>query len=1244
MAELRGTKHASFGPSSTGPAGRKPQRKQTLEGPARKQALEGPPPKSSGSKGSSLPRAREDPTGSIGSSTTTWSTRQGTESQDLMGFRRDDGSGRRGSMSGTESQDLMGFRRDDGSGRRDITVTLRVRPALRNEGGSDAITCAPDGKTVCIDSDDGRSKTIKVDEVVDSRRDSEGTQADFYRRVGTKLVVSALKDYNICVFAYGHTGSGKTYTMLGHGGVDGPTAGLLPRVVSEIFKEHIKLNFMSDAQYTVQFYEVYNESIRDLLAPTHVQGQDRKRTVHVHPKHGVRIEGLSTSVVKDAEEALSLVMFGNQMRTVATTTMNAQSSRSHAIFTFRYEHDSDQEYHESVMTFVDLAGREDQAASQNRETQFREMTYINKSLFHLSHVITKLAEGTLQRGSLADFRNSKLTLLLSQALTGNSCTHLIATIAPPTKYFEDSLSTMSFAQQVKRIKTKPMVNDKKSPTMVRELEDECERLRRELQEAKSGNSEMEQELLTAQAMIEHFKDSRGADLEASSSQAAMTRHRVSVMLGLGGVRTAGYAAVPSHSGTGEPLPFLTKLSNDSSLQGCCNYFLNKHTLGIGSAEHGCDIIIQGVGIRPLMCLVKYHTDKRVTIEIPTPGRGTIYEEEERMETSSTSSSDFGTEIFEDQDGNDPPRVLVNGQTLTPEAGTCELHHGDSIILGYAHAYRLVVPYSTDGRMDAQTIARKMLDNMEVSVAMQEVKETQGRELKEIMPVLQRLSGQIELGGVEAMMKAFNAICPMIDEANQITMEIFGEGTIYFKVHVLTDVFALDVAVPQMVVCVISDVQAEQNVLRPDTPALTPRRRTRRGSLLPLTTASISESLGIAEQMTVNAKMDHLLYVWTLEKFMIRLTEMRDLYQGGTDANDGFEGVRRELREDPYRNPWREAVFADVKLLSEKARENLGAEHFNSMQPHLSLQSNSLEPHSPMQSVEGQAEAACASEVLASTSNPSWPASQEQVTDGTPRDDKEMSTAVDAAKKDSSTMQDYLSDGDMIVLRHRLPSDEAFNGLEAFINDSLPSAQPVGTWDDLYSASVNSSISVRKLQAEVAACRRTPGQNPDDLSKLLDRLEGLINDLASSPSLAAQQALCSSQQQYGTSPTVACQYQMSVPRSTLPSMRRACAPPVQIKQSCEAIPLACGTGRVSRAPAVLSAGSDGHLSARARQLVSNPRRGARIPSPSRGFPTATVKTPRVVTMSSTQLTRGAGSAVAFPDCQCTYRLSSEGSRA
>merc|ERR1719183_801224 len=138
-------------------------------------------------------------------------------------------------------------------------------------------------------------------------------------------------------------------------------------------------------RYTCEYYEVYNEQIRDLLAPMHTE---RKRTIHVHPKHGVKVDGISISTVTSIGEALDLINFGNQMRTVASTTMNERSSRSHAIFTFKFEMaeplasttprvDLNRERShsgvaaESTITFVDLAGREDQEASTNQSMQFR---------------------------------------------------------------------------------------------------------------------------------------------------------------------------------------------------------------------------------------------------------------------------------------------------------------------------------------------------------------------------------------------------------------------------------------------------------------------------------------------------------------------------------------------------------------------------------------------------------------------------------------------------------------------------------------------------------------------------------------------------------------------------------------------------------------------------------------------------------------------------------------------------------
>jgi hypothetical protein len=219
----------------------------------------------------------------------------------------------------------------------------------------------------CGDSADAApvaNKVYTLDDVIDSRDPSDlrGTQAAVYERLGRELLNESLKGFNICLFAYGYTGSGKTYTMLGDSisasdGVTNEHVGLIPRFLHDIFVAKASSDAAYKNTYVVEFYEVYNDQIRDLVAPVHTE---RSRKVHVHPKYGVTIDGLTENVVNSAEEALELLVFGNQTRTMACTTMNERSSRSHAFFTFKSENDGEEANHRSRMTFCDLAGREEQ--------------------------------------------------------------------------------------------------------------------------------------------------------------------------------------------------------------------------------------------------------------------------------------------------------------------------------------------------------------------------------------------------------------------------------------------------------------------------------------------------------------------------------------------------------------------------------------------------------------------------------------------------------------------------------------------------------------------------------------------------------------------------------------------------------------------------------------------------------------------------------------------------------------------
>lgn len=786
-----------------------------------------------------------------------------------------------------------------------IRVVARIRPKLPHElPEPDGIEAAADGRSLVLSDGRGNQKPFAVDGVFDSRTE-QGSQAAVFEKFGKDFVLHSLKGYNVCIFAYGHTGSGKTFTMIGDGStsstcVHGEGAGLLPRFLHKIFLAHAEDKQQPDLRYTCEFYEVYNENIRDLLAAPKA---DRTRKVHVHPKHGVRIESLTPSIVHDIEDTLGLLSFGNQMRTVAATTMNARSSRSHAIFTFKFENEHELgslshrsvDHRESTVTFVDLAGREDQSASKNRANTFREMCFINTSLFHLTHLINKLSEGHIEQGSLADFRNSKLTLLLSQALIGNSRTALVATLVPLHGFFDESTSTMSFAQAVKGIQTRPAVNNKTHKTVVTELEAEVRHLQEALSESKTNAAEREHDLLAAQALISHYRKS-WEEAIAQSEQGQKFRRNLSRAIGM---YDSSNTHSPPKTPTGILEPFFTKLVDDPSLQGCCNYFLNKKSLRIGSNEKACSIVLQGVGIRPQMCEVRRTTEGKIEVEI----------------------------LHSDDPENDMPRVLVDGQRLQPGQASYTMEHGSSIIIGYAHGFRLVVPTQEHmlrlGTADTRILARSVLQKLDMSSAVLEISDERGEQFQDIyqqvFPYLQQLSTMTEEDKLQAFLRALHCLCPLIDEANLITQDIFGSAGVRFQLHSLTNIFKLAREGPELVVCVLQGGQ----------PRTYPGQCS--GQLLQESRNPLVSSMGLDHHMTIGGR-DPLLYVWSLEKFLYRLNEIREIYQDGSEARDSFAAVRMRLAKQPMLDPWHETTFAETKLLSEAMMHYPG----NSSVPWLTL--------------------------------------------------------------------------------------------------------------------------------------------------------------------------------------------------------------------------------------------------------------------------------------------------------------------
>lgn len=483
-----------------------------------------------------------------------------------------------------------------------VRTALRVRPLLPREAGQreGVRVSEEDRRLILVDEERCQERCFTADAVLDSRRGGmNGCQQAVFEALGDELAQRALEGYNACLLAYGHTGSGKTHTILGEdwvctrperggGGVDsspasgrsgwlgqstplhsergrelsddldGSGAGLLPRVLEYIFNSANRSEGAGEkgAVYIASFYEIHNERVRDLvgnvpgnpfgceadspagygkdgayersvsggmspggpLCHGHLRERPRPK-VHFHPKFGAFVSDVAEVPCSTYEEALRLVTVGARSRTTAATALNDRSSRSHAVFTLRIERPTSS----NSLTLVDLAGREQERLTQCRTERFKELTLINRSLFHLARCVRALADrGRNDANGVAvpgrdggqwhHFRNSKLTMVLGHALAGNSHTAVIGTISPARGAYEDSLATLRFVESVKQVRTRPALPINRREDVVNELQEEVRRLSARLRLQDEANalqaaerSLVERKLGETQDMMEQYR-------------------------------------------------------------------------------------------------------------------------------------------------------------------------------------------------------------------------------------------------------------------------------------------------------------------------------------------------------------------------------------------------------------------------------------------------------------------------------------------------------------------------------------------------------------------------------------------------------------------------------------------------------------------------------------------------------------------------------------------------------------------
>lgn len=370
-----------------------------------------------------------------------------------------------------------------------VKVAVRVRPFNSRETSRDAkCVIQMQGNSTCISNPkqpktEGKSFTFDYSywSHTTAEDDRFASQRQVYKDIGEEMLLHAFEGYNVCIFAYGQTGAGKSYTMMGR--QEEGQEGIIPQLCEDLFKRTVG-NTDPDLSFSVEvsYMEIYCERVRDLLNPK------SKGTLRVreHPIMGPYVEDLSKLAVTGYSDIQDLMDCGNKARTVAATNMNETSSRSHAVFTIVFTQKRRDQLTSldtekvSKVSLVDLAGSERADSSGAKGLRLKEGANINKSLTTLGKVISALAEMQNSKKRKSDFipyRDSVLTWLLKENLGGNSRTAMIAALSPADINYEETLSTLRYADRAKQIRCNAIINEDPNARLIRELKEEVNRLR-----------------------------------------------------------------------------------------------------------------------------------------------------------------------------------------------------------------------------------------------------------------------------------------------------------------------------------------------------------------------------------------------------------------------------------------------------------------------------------------------------------------------------------------------------------------------------------------------------------------------------------------------------------------------------------------------------------------------------------------------------------------------------------------------
>uniref|UniRef100_A0A7N8X514 plus-end-directed kinesin ATPase n=1 Tax=Mastacembelus armatus TaxID=205130 RepID=A0A7N8X514_9TELE len=469
-----------------------------------------------------------------------------------------------------------------------------------------------------------------------------------YNDIGKEMLEHAFEGYNVCIFAYGQTGAGKSYTMMGK--QEEGQEGIIPMLCEDLFEKINEDSNKEELSYSVEvsYMEIYCERVRDLLNPKN-KGNLRVRE---HPLLGPYVEDLSKLAVTSYTDIADLMDAGNKARTVAATNMNETSSRSHAVFTIVFtqrKHDNDTDLTTekvSKISLVDLAGSERADSTGAKGTRLKEGANINKSLTTLGKVISALAEvvSSFKKKKKTDFipyRDSVLTWLLRENLGGNSRTAMVAALSPADINYDETLSTLRYADRAKNIKCNAVINEDPNNKLVRDLKDEVARLKELLRAQGLGDildtpigsltaspssgslcsqgglqsvTSIQERIMSTpggEEAIERLKESEKIIAELNETWEEKLRKTEAIRMEREALLAEMGVAIREDGGTlgvfsPKKTPHLVNLNEDPLMSECLLYYIKDGITRVGQAdaERRQDIVLSGAHIKEEHCIFR----------------------------------------------------------------------------------------------------------------------------------------------------------------------------------------------------------------------------------------------------------------------------------------------------------------------------------------------------------------------------------------------------------------------------------------------------------------------------------------------------------------------------------------------------------------------------------------------------------------------------------------------------------------